>query len=146
MVTPRSNDFKQPGGRGFVKALRDLTDRKAMEDRLHEQAEALREADRRKDEFLAVLSHELRNPLAPILNSVHVLHQHYPTDDPVILQARNTIERQVMHLKHLVDDLLDVSRVATGKIQLRTRPISLAEIGSSSGPRPSSNRRSRPSA
>ena len=85
------------------------------------------EADRRKNEFLAMLSHELRNPLAPILNSLYVLRQS-ETADPAVLQSRSIIERQVLHLKQLVDDLIDVARVTSGKIQLRKQRVRLGDI------------------
>ncbi len=86
--------------------------------------ESLLDADRRKDEFLAMLSHELRNPLAPIRNSVALLRQaRHP--DPVSEHARDVIDRQVSHLTKLVDDLLDVSRITQGKVRLVKAPISL---------------------
>jgi signal transduction histidine kinase/CheY-like chemotaxis protein len=85
---------------------------------------ALREADQRKDEFLAMLAHELRNPLAPILSAVEILRLTRGTDhDPATFH--DVIERQVQHLTLLVDDLLDVSRVSTGKIQLQNAPFDL---------------------
>lgn len=95
-------------------------------DELVRAEENLREADRRKDEFLAMLAHELRNPLAPILNAVEVLRltQH---GDASVAAVHDVIERQVRHLVHLVDDLLDVSRVSTGKIQLRRGPLNLCD-------------------
>jgi two-component system CheB/CheR fusion protein len=77
----------------------------------------LREADQRKNEFLAILSHELRNPLAPIRNSVHVLERAAP-GSPAFQRARSVIDRQVTHLTNLVDDLLDVTRITRNKIQL----------------------------
>jgi PAS domain S-box-containing protein len=113
---------------GFVKALRDLTERKRMEEELRRRADALEEVDRRKNDFIAMLSHELRSPLWPVLNSVYLLREHHPTDDPVVVQATATIERQVVHLKRLVDDLLDVARVATHKIQLHEERVVLADV------------------
>ncbi len=89
--------------------------------------EALREADRRKDEFLAILAHELRNPLAPIRNSIHILslrNQH----DPAAMQICDVIERQVNHMVRLVDDLLDVSRVTRNKIELKKEPLEVASF------------------
>ncbi len=94
---------------------------------LKEAEEALREADRRKDEFLAMLAHELRNPLAPIRNAVHILRMLGPKD-PKLDSARDMIERQVNHLVRLVDDLLDVSRVSRGKITLRKAPLDLGAV------------------
>ncbi len=85
--------------------------------------EQLREADRRKDEFLAMLAHELRNPMAPILNALHLLREQ--NAGPTAEEAREVAERQVRHLARLVDDLLDVSRISSGKIQLRTSRLDL---------------------
>jgi PAS domain S-box-containing protein len=86
---------------------------------------ALREADRRKDEFLATLAHELRNPLAPIRNSIELLR--HAADDPAVMaDARTIMERQLGHLVRLVDDLLDISRVTSGKLRLRKERVALA--------------------
>lgn len=84
----------------------------------------LGEADRRKDEFLAVLAHELRNPLAPIRNAVQILELRGPAD-PDLERARKVIDRQVGRLSRLVDDLLDLSRIAQGKVQLRLMRVDL---------------------
>jgi PAS domain S-box-containing protein len=95
--------------------------------RLKQVEAELRNDDRRKDEFLATLAHELRNPLAPIVNSLEILKM--PSVSPVLArQAREIVERQVHHLVRLVDDLLDVSRVMRGKIQLRCETVNLATI------------------
>lgn len=85
------------------------------------------EADRRKDEFLAMLAHELRNPLAPVLNALHYLRNN-DADPEALAQTRDIAERQVLHLARLVDDLLDVSRINSGKVQLRTEPIDVNSI------------------
>jgi two-component system CheB/CheR fusion protein len=98
----------------------DIEERKRAE-------ETLREADRRKDEFLAILAHELRNPLAPIQNALR-LQRDPETSAPVIRWSREVIERQVGHLARLVDDLLDISRIRHGKIRLRRERIDLAAI------------------
>jgi signal transduction histidine kinase len=90
-------------------------------------AEALREADRRKDEFLAMLAHELRNPLAPIRNAVYILKQ-TKADPSMVRQAEDMIERQVQHMARLLDDLLDVSRISRGKIDLRREPLAIAAL------------------
>jgi len=84
-------------------------------------------ADRRKDEFLALLAHELRNPLAPIMNAVHLLRL-MGSDDPDLNWCRDVIERQTHQLTRLVEDLLDVSRITQGKIKLRLDPLDLAAI------------------
>ncbi len=89
--------------------------------------EALRESDRRKDEFLAMLAHELRNPLAPIRNAVQVLRLTGPQDGP-LQHVRDMIDRQVSYMVRLVDDLLDVSRITRGKIALRQEPVDLAGV------------------
>jgi two-component system CheB/CheR fusion protein len=105
----------------------DITARKEAEVALKNQAEQLKESDRRKDEFLAMLAHELRNPLAPILTALKVLKLS-KEGDPAAEQARQMMERQVRHLARLVDDLLDVSRITSGKIQLRKGPVQLATV------------------
>ena len=99
--------------------ITDLTDQKKHQD--------LQEANRRKDEFLAMLAHELRNPLAPIQNAVVIL-KHVGSADDSVRYAREIIERQVHHLVHLVDDLLDVSRITLGKVKLQKQPIEVATI------------------
>ena len=100
--------------------IRDITDRKRAED-------ALREADRRKDEFLAMLAHELRNPLAPIRTAAQVLRLKGPAD-PELQLARDVIDRQVQQLTRLVDDLLDLSRISRGKINVQLEPVALAAV------------------
>lgn len=87
--------------------------------------EALKEADRRKDEFLAMLAHELRNPLAPIRNALNIFRSR-ATQDP--RELLDVVERQVNHLVRLVDDLMDVSRITRGKINVKREPVSLANI------------------
>ena len=102
---------------GASKIVRDIADRKRME-------EALRAADRRKDEFLATLAHELRNPLAPLRNGLQVMRLagNRLTE---IEQSRSMMERQLNQLVRLVDDLMDVSRISRGKIELRMEPVDL---------------------
>jgi PAS domain S-box-containing protein len=114
--------------RSFVKVMRDLTERKLMEDEVRARANALLEADRRKNEFLAMLSHELRNPMAPILTSLFVLKTPASLENPVLGQDRAMIERQVMNLKRLIDDLLDVSRMALNRIQVQLETLDLSTI------------------
>ena len=117
----------------FQSVGHDITARKRAEEE-HRQllaqarvAEALREADRRKDEFLAVLSHELRNPLAPITMAVEVMRLREPADDSIVW-ARDIIARQTAQLTRLVDDLLDVSRITLGKITLNRSALDLRPI------------------
>ena len=97
-----------------------------ISDRVH-ALEALREADRRKDEFLATLGHELRNPLAPIRNGLQLLAMAQP-GSKAAEEARAMMERQMRHLVRLVDDLLEVSRISTGKLELRKEPVELAAL------------------
>jgi PAS domain S-box-containing protein len=106
--------------RGFAKVMRDITARKRAETELAE-------ANRRKDEFLAMLGHELRNPLAPITNSVHALRSEQLTS-PTAQEAIAMIDRQAKRLTRLVDDLLDVSRITTGKIHVRKERVDLHTI------------------
>lgn len=87
----------------------------------------LKEADRRKDEFLATLAHELRNPLAPVRNAVQVLRLRGP-DEPELRWGWDVIDRQVEHLTRLIDDLLDISRITRNKLELRKQRIELAEV------------------
>jgi len=94
---------------------------------LQQANEALREADRHKDEFIAILAHELRNPLAPIRSSVEVMAQ-LPIDNAQLVWARDVIGRQVTHLSRLVDDLLDVSRITRGTIKLTREPIDIRTL------------------
>jgi signal transduction histidine kinase len=101
-----------------------LTLNSELEQRVEARTAELREAARRKDEFLGMLSHELRNPLAPLRNAVQILRLQ-GSKEPDLLAVREMIERQVMHLVRLVDDLLDVSRISRGKIQLRKEPFDL---------------------
>ena len=106
--------------RGVISCFVDITSRKRVE-------EELREADRRKDEFLAVLAHELRNPLAPIRSSLHILRLS-GRNDPSAEQVSAMMERQVNHMVRLVDDLLEVSRITRGKIELRKEVLDLADV------------------
>jgi PAS domain S-box-containing protein len=130
---------------GAVVSMQDVTARKQAEaalrqahdelerrvgertEQLARANEALRDADRRKDEFLATLAHELRNPLAPISNSLQLLKMPR-VDAAMVRQSRDMMERQVHQLVRLVDDLLDVSRVMRGKIELRREPVELATV------------------
>src|SRR5882757_9845069 len=89
--------------------------------------QALKAADRHKDEFLAMLAHELRNPLAPILNAVQLIRKK-PLADPQLVWSRDVIERQLGHLTRLVDDLLDVSRITRGKINLTRERVEIAAL------------------
>ena len=107
--------------------IRDITERSRLERQTHEQAEALAELDQRKDEFLAMLSHELRNPLSAIFNALHILRLQ-GTENPIQQKARIIMQRQVGQLAHLIDDLLEVSRVITGRIQLHQERLEMRGI------------------
>ena len=113
--------------RYFTGIVRDITERKRLETEVHERLQQLAEADRQKNEFLAMLSHELRNPLAPMRNAL-TLMKHVRADEKVMREARDLIERQLHHLVRLVDDLLDVSRIIRGRVDLRKEPVELGTI------------------
>ncbi|TAK82524.1 MAG: response regulator [Betaproteobacteria bacterium] len=104
-------------GRGWLTVILDIHERRLME-------QTLREAERRKDEFLATLAHELRNPLAPIRNAVAILGRKGPLD-PELSWSREVIDRQVDQLSRLIDDLLDIARIASGKLVIRKERIPL---------------------
>jgi signal transduction histidine kinase len=107
---------------GWVAVVDDVTEQKRAE-------EALREVDRRKDEFLAVLAHELRNPLAPIRNAIHYLQLRHD-DEKGVERVREIMSRQVSHLSRLIDDLLDLSRINRGKLVLKPEKVDLARLTS----------------
>ena len=108
---------------GFSKITRDLTDRKRSEEERAARL-AAEQANRTKDEFLAILGHELRNPLAPILTALELMRMRgvAPTKE------YDVIDRQVRHMKHLVDDLLDVSRIARGKVELQRTALDIRDV------------------
>lgn len=99
---------------------RDVTERKAVE-------ESILEADKKKDDFLALLAHELRNPLAPIRNGLEVLRL-AEGDEEAMKSAREMMDRQLSHMVRLIDDLLDISRITTNKLELRRKRITLREV------------------
>jgi PAS domain S-box-containing protein len=129
-VVVEFEDYSQPLGRWFRNRasptadgglslyFEDITRRKQDE-------ASLREADRRKNEFLAVLAHELRNPLAPVRTAAALLARTRP-DDPELAQAADIVERQVAHMGRLLDDLLDVGRIASDRLDLRRQPTPLS--------------------
>jgi PAS domain S-box-containing protein len=120
-VTPLLDENKQL--RGFARVMHDLTDSQKQEAE-KTRADGLAEANRSMEEFMALLSHELRNPLSPILYALNILRQ-MKTDDPIIHQAANIIDRQVEQMVRLVDDLLDVSRITKGKLRLSKERVEL---------------------
>jgi PAS domain S-box-containing protein len=113
---------------GVFASARDVTERSRLEKQMQNQAAELSDLHRRKDEFLAMLSHELRSPLAPITNAVQMLGMQKGTESLVQRQSRAIIERQMSQLQHLVDDLLEVSRITTGMVQLRRVPVTISDI------------------
>jgi two-component system, chemotaxis family, CheB/CheR fusion protein len=115
------------GDRGVMIAFEDISDRRAKEVELARSEQALREANARKDEFLAMLSHELRNPLLPLRTSVSVL-QMAPAGSEVAGDALAIIDRSAAHVARLVDDLLDITRIARGKIELQRELVELTEL------------------
>jgi PAS domain S-box-containing protein len=112
------NLLHEPSVQAVVVNYHDIGERKRAE-------EALRQADRRKDEFLAMLAHELRNPLAPVRNGLEILRR-LGREDTLAEKVRAIMERQVQHLTRLVDDLLDVARITHGTFELRKGPVDLA--------------------
>jgi len=108
-------------------AASDITRRKLGEEALRDAYRELAAGDRRKNDFLAVLSHELRNPLAPIQNSIYLLERAAP-GSPQTLRAREVLKRQTAYLTRLVDDLLDVTRISHGKVTLRSARLDLREV------------------
>jgi len=130
-VRPWQNAQNEIGG--VIMFTEVITERRRAQEELRrleaqaQVAEALRQVDRRKDEFLAMLSHELRNPLAPIVVALEVMRQSEPTDE-TIAWGRDLIARQTALLTRLVDDLLDVSRITLGKITLNCSTLDLRQI------------------
>jgi PAS domain S-box-containing protein len=112
---------------GCVLIFRDVTEKRRADHQLAESRASLQAADRRKDEFLAMLAHELRNPLAPMRNSLEIMR--LARDDKLVAdQALATMERQIDQMVHLVDDLLDVARISRGKIELRRERVELRGV------------------
>jgi signal transduction histidine kinase/ActR/RegA family two-component response regulator len=112
--------LSREGAPSILVALQDISERKAAE-------EALKEADRRKDEFLATLAHELRGPLAPLRNMLEVMNR-AGNDGDLIQQARGIMDRQVSQMTRLIDDLLDLSRISRDKIELKRERLELASV------------------
>ncbi len=122
-----TNLLEEPSVRAVVCNYRDVTETRRLQRELEERAERLAEAARHKDEFLSMLAHELRGPLAPLRNGLHVL-QLAGSDPRTLEEVRAMLERQVRHLARLVDDLLDASRLTRGKVRLERKPLDLAAL------------------
>jgi CheY-like chemotaxis protein len=108
-------------------AMENAIEKVFLHRQLQQQRRQLREADRRKDEFLATLAHELRNPLAPLQNALGIMRLR-PDDKAAAAQARAIMERQVKHMVRLIDDLLDVSRITLGRLQLRKERVEIGTL------------------
>jgi PAS domain S-box-containing protein len=116
-----------PGSDLVAVLFSDITQRLLAEQDMRRLNEELAQANRRKTEFLATLAHELRNPLAPLSNGLHLMRM--GANKPELLdKTRQMMERQIQHMVHLVDDLLDVARISTGKVELRRQRIDLKEV------------------
>jgi PAS domain S-box-containing protein len=112
--------------RFFTGIVRDITERKRLQEELQQRLHDLADADRQKNEFLAMLSHELRNPLAPMRNALYLLKN--TAQDGDVTEVHGMMERQLQQLVRLVDDLLDVSRIIRGKIDLRKEEVDLVQV------------------
>ncbi|HYB98422.1 MAG TPA: chemotaxis protein CheB [Candidatus Limnocylindrales bacterium] len=117
---------RDDGDFSIVLSMKDITHRKALEESLRTRVEQLAQANRRQTEFLAMLAHELRNPLAAMSSGSQVLQM---VDDPdTTVRTRAMMERQIAHMARMIDDLLDVSRITSGRIHLRLEPLDLAQV------------------
>jgi PAS domain S-box-containing protein len=113
--------------RGAVSVVRDVTEQRRVDAELRIRAEQLKDADKRKDDFIAMLAHELRNPLVPIRTAVELLKR--AREEPALIASiRPMMERQVTHMVRLIDDLLDVSRITSGKIDLKPEAVPLSTM------------------
>ena len=124
VVTSLFNENKHT--RSFARVTHDLTESEAVQSQ-RKRADNLAEANRNKEVFMALLSHELRSPLSPIVNALNILRQ-MKTNDPIIEQAGNIIDRQVGLMVRLVDDLLDISRITKGKLRLTKEAVDLRNV------------------
>jgi PAS domain S-box-containing protein len=111
---------------GAVLVFRDVTERRRADQELRQRAAELAEADRKKDDFIAMLAHELRNPLAPVLTGLQVMRR--STDPAVVAKAGVMMERQLSHMVRMIDDLLDISRMSRNKLRLQKGRILLADV------------------
>jgi len=123
---PIEADILRSKAEVFFELYRQRQQIAAQRDELKAHSDALEEADRRKDEFLATLAHELRNPLAPLRHGLDLLCKNPDREDAASI--REIMDRQLVHLVRLIDDLLDVARVSQGKIELRRERIQAADV------------------
>lgn len=119
-----------PGSDKVAILFNDISERKRTEENLRQLAAELAEIDRRKTEFLATLAHELRNPLAPLTNGLQLMRRAV-NNPPALERAREMMERQLRHLVRLVDDLLDIARISSGKVDLKKERVALKNVLSS---------------
>ena len=124
-VLTLTNAANEPAA--FATVSQDVTERKRLEDNLRRLAADLSDADRRKNEFLATLAHELRNPLAPMSNMLEVVKR-ADGDDQVLKRAHETLERQLGQMVRLVDDLLDLNRITHDRLELRRSEVELSSV------------------
>jgi PAS domain S-box-containing protein len=127
LATTGRTTFEDGEAVRMVGTMQDITGRKQAEDALRRSREQLRESDRRKDEFLATLGHELRNPLAAICSAAELLSV-YATEDARLNIVRDALERQSNHMVRLIDGLLEVSRIARGKLHLEWKTVNVGEV------------------
>ena len=113
--------------KGAICLVSDITERKRMEMELLRQAEELHQSSQRKDEFLAMLAHELRNPLAPLANTLQIVRLQVH-DNPLIEESLDVARRQIQHMSRLLEDLLDVSRITRGRVEIRKEAVDLNSI------------------
>ena len=129
-VNVSASACRDPDGKPLygIRVVQDASTRKLAEEALRASQHRLQEENRRKDEFLAMLAHELRNPLAPVRNTLELLRLLDGTPDSPLGKARAIMERQVRQMVRLLDDLLDVSRITRGKVRLRRERVDLAGV------------------
>ena len=120
-------ELRQGSGRIFIGTLRNISERKELEKTLRQRADELSEAGARKDTFLAMLAHELRNPMVPILNAIELLRSK-SGDDGITHRTWDIVDRQVRHMARLTDDLMDVSRITRGMILLCIQNLNLCDL------------------
>ena len=125
-VLTLTDDRGEPNA--FATVSQNVTDRRRMLDQVRALAANLSDADRRKNEFLATLAHELRNPLAPISNAVQALRRRGADDAGVVQASSEVLERQVRQMSRLVDDLVDMSRITIGRIELRKERLNIGSV------------------